>query len=260
MVITIDIQRKSLSVSEMGKTAEHDLYGADAYSILSREWLKLGWNLAHYQSVSWMGRQLLQLPDDALRIAELIWRLRPEVIVETGTYEGGSAIWFASLCRLMGHGRVISVDCRIRPGVREAIEAHTAGLVTLIEKDSSAPETAATIRAMIQGHERVLVFLDSDHSRKHVEAELRNFAPLVSPGSYLIVADSNLSELADLPCGEAAWRSDNPAVAVEAFLQTHPEFRRDRPAPQCQGAVDFSEISYFPNTWLILVGGHSRGT
>lgn len=259
MIITIDLEKTRLSVLEQGQSASYELYGAEAFQIVSREWLKLGWNLGHWSSFSWMGRQLLQLPDDILRMAEAIWRLRPSVIVETGVYDGGSTLLFASLCRLMGHGRVISVESEVRPGVREAIAAHGGGLVTLLEADSSASETGLLMRELIRKDESVFVFLDSDHSRRHVAAELLNFAPLVTRGSYLVVADSNLPELADLPNGEPAWREDHPGVAVEEFLETHPEFTREQFAPAFEESVDFTHLSYFRTTWLTLAREEKTG-
>lgn len=250
MIIVINVEAATFSISEKGETHEYSLHGGEAYQTLSREWMKLGWNLGHWSSFSWMGQRFLQLPDDALRLAELVWRLKPSVIVETGVFEGGSTLWFASLCRLMGHGRVISIEFRLRPEVRKAVEAGAGGLVTLIEGDSAAPETADAIRELIQPGESVLLFLDSDHTKHHVAGELVNLASLVTPGSYLVVADSNLPDLAELPSGEPAWSQDNPGAAVDEFLAVHPEFCRKRPVPQFQGKFDFSELSYFPTTWL----------
>ncbi|WP_321472907.1 CmcI family methyltransferase [uncultured Paludibaculum sp.] len=250
MIITIDTSSARLDVSEAGREASLPLYSPEAFHLLSREWLKLGWNLGHWATFSWMDRQFLQLPDDMLRLAEAIWRLRPSVIIETGVYDGGSTLWFASLCRLMGHGRVISVESEVRPGVREALAEHAAGLVTLVESDSAASGAGLAVQAMIPPGDSVFVFLDSDHSARHVAAELENFAPLVTDGSYLVVADSNLADLAALPTGERIWSHDNPSVAVDEFLRCHPEFTRRRWVPTFEESVDFSAVSYFGNTWL----------
>src|SRR5262249_14204242 len=141
---------------------------------------------------------------------------------------------------------VISVDRELRSGVREAVGSSA----TLIEGDSASPETALRVAREIRPGERVCVFLDSDHSAAHVAAELRAFAPFVSPGCYLIVADSNLPDLADPPSGEQAWTQDHPGIAVDAFLESHPEFARERPDPLFPAPFDFGELSYFPGTWL----------
>ncbi|MGJ5819789.1 CmcI family methyltransferase [Paludibaculum fermentans] len=250
MIITINTEASTLSVAVGGHQTNYPLHSPDAFHILSREWLKLGWNLEHWATFSWLGRQFLQLPDDMLRLAEAVWRLRPAVIVETGVYDGGSTLWFASLCKLMGHGRVISVESELRSEVRAAIDEHAAGLVTLVEGDSSAPGTGAAVSSLVAPGESTFVFLDSDHHKQHVAGELRNFAPLVSGGSYLVVADSNLAQLAELPNGERTWSQDNPGVAVDEFLEAHPEFRRERFVPTFEDSVDFSGLSYFGNTWL----------
>src|SRR5260370_3101732 len=124
MKLTIDTIEKKLSIEDHHSPATYPLFSAEAFEVVSRQWLTLGWNLEHWAASFWMGRQLLQLPDDVLRLAEAIWRLRPDVILETGVYDGGSTLLFAALCRLAGAGRVISIENQLRPGVREAIEQH----------------------------------------------------------------------------------------------------------------------------------------
>jgi len=254
MVVTIDTDAGLFRLAENGRCEERPLFDPEAFRILSRQWLILGWNLGYWACFSWMGRQLLQLPDDVLRLAELLWRVRPDVIVETGVYDGGSTLLFASLCRLAGRGRVISVERGFRPGVRAAVMEAAGDLVTLIEGDSALPETAARVEREMRRDERVCVFLDSDHSARHVAMELRHLSHMVSPGCYLLVADSICADLAHTPAGEAAWKYDHPGTAVDEFLATHPEFTRTRPAPLFTGEFDFTELSYFPSTWLIRQG------
>ena len=250
MRITIETNANLLQVTESGATTEYSLFSPEAFHILSRQWLVLGWNLGHWRTFSWMGRRLLQLPDDVLRLAELFWRLRPDVIVETGVYDGGSTLLFASLCRLNGTGRVISIEREFRPGVREAIRQSAGGLVTLIDGDSACPESALEVRRDIRPTDRVCVFLDSGHTIQHVAAELRQFGRLVTPGCYLIVADSICPDLAHTPEGESTWSWNNPGSAVDEFLASHPEFSRQRPPALFTAAADFTGLSYFPCTWL----------
>jgi cephalosporin hydroxylase len=126
------------------------------------------------------------------------------VIVETGVYDGGSTLLCASLCALRKHRRVISVEREFGPGVREAIRKAAGEIITLIDGDSALPETAGRVAGAIRDAARVCVFLDSDHSAHHVKAELQNFCPLVSPGCYLVAADSICRDLADTPRGEAS--------------------------------------------------------
>jgi cephalosporin hydroxylase len=230
---------------------EYSLFSPEAFRILSRHWLALGWNLHHSFTLSFMGRQFIQLPDDMIRLGEMMWRVRPDVILETGVYDGGSTLFWAMLCRMRSHGRVISIDLDFAPGAREAIMERAGDLVTLIQADSSSPDTAAQVRREIRAGERVCVHLDSLHSKRHVLAELELFAPLVSPGCYIVVADSNLPDVAYTPRGRASWLSDSPAQAVDEFLARHPEFHRARPTPLFpEEKFDFTELSYCANSWL----------
>jgi len=249
MLLTIDTSRGTLTVTGEEKTEEFSLYSPQAFALLSRQWMALGWNQGHWREVCWMGRQALQLPDDVLRLASAIWSLRPDVIVETGVYDGGLTLFFASLCRLLDHGRVIAVEIAPREGVREALAAEGAGRITLLECDSAT----APVERLMQDGERVFVFLDSDHSSEHVRAELEHYAPLVDEKSMMVVADTNMADLAGTPEGEDRWRADNPHAAVDSFLAAHPEFERV-PRPSV-----VAEVSYFASGWLRRRGTGSGG-
>ncbi len=250
MRLTIDTDARLLYATGNGSACSYALFSPEAFRILSHQWLLLGWNLGHWKTFSWMGRQILQFPDDILRLAELIWTLGPDVIVETGVYDGGSTLMFASLCQLRGKGRVISIDREFRPGVREAVRERAGDRVTFIQGDSGSPEVAEEVRRMLHPAERVCVFLDSEHTAKHVTAELHHLSPLVTPGSYLIVADTICVELAQCPEGDSDWAWDNPGIAAQEFLATHPEFVRDRPPALFSASADFTELSYFAQSWL----------
>ena len=231
MRIVIDTERHTLSVGER----DHALESAEAFRALSEVWLRCGLHLGHWTTISWMGRQLVQLPDDALRLAEVVWRLSPDAVVECGVYEGGLSLLLATMCRMRGGGRVIGVEAAVRPGVREALAE--AG-VTLAEGDSAAPETVEKVRALLAPGDRVMVVLDSGHSREHVLAELEQYAPLVSPGSYIVVADTVLAG------------GDTPRAAVSRFLERHPEFFADAPEPVYRAETGFGYLSYFEHGWL----------
>src|SRR5439155_18014109 len=125
---------------------------------------------------TWMGRPIIQLPEDIVRIQEVLYRVKPEVIVETGVAHGGSLILYASLCKAMGHGRVIGVDVEIRPHNRQAIEAHELSpLITLVEGSSVDPTIVACVRDLVREGERAIVILDSNHTKAHVLAELGSY-------------------------------------------------------------------------------------
>jgi cephalosporin hydroxylase len=196
---------------------------------LARQWTRGAWQRNLWQGNTWLGFPILQWPTDMMVVQEIIFQQRPRIIVETGTHRGGSTVYYASLLRLIGDGRVVSVDVEIPDAVRAAIAASPlADRIVLVQGDSKAPEVVARVRDVAAGESNVLVVLDSDHSRAHVLAELRAYCDLAPVGGYLIAMDTICSDLWDLPNGVRAWQDDNALRAVEDFLREHPEFEVDR--------------------------------
>jgi cephalosporin hydroxylase len=145
---------------------------------------------------SWMGVPIIQMPPDIIATQEIIWKTRPDVVIETGVARGGSMVFYASILALAGKGKVVGVDIDIRAHNRDTIEKHPmASRIALVQGSSIAEETVAQVRAQIPVGASVMVILDSDHSKRHVLAELRAYAPLVTAGQYLIVADTILGFL-----------------------------------------------------------------
>lgn len=169
-----------------------------------------------WRNTYWLGHAILKCPLDLWLYQEILHRLRPAVIVETGTAFGGSALYLASMCDLIGTGRVITIDIDDRPGrpVHPRIQYVTAS--------STSPETLSLVTREIAGQGPVLVILDSDHRMEHVRAELELYHPLVTPGSYLIVEDTNLNGHPVEP-----KHGPGPMEAMESFLPGHPEFAHD---------------------------------
>ena len=185
---------------------------------------------------SWLGRPIIQYPQDIVAMQELIWAVQPDVIVETGIAHGGSLILYASLLELNAacggpqDARVVGVDIDIRAHNRAAIEAHPMSRrITMIEGSSLDPAVIARVADAAMGRGRVLVCLDSNHTHAHVLAELEAYAPLTSVGSYCVVFDTIIE---DLPAGifpDRPWGpGDNPRTAVREYLESHPEFEIDR--------------------------------
>lgn len=230
-----------------GKTLP--LYSEEAFSILSDLWLKVGWNAHYHYGFTWMGRPVLQLPEDLITLQEVIVDMRPDVIIETGIAMGGSLLFYASICHAIGHGRVVGVDIDLRQNNREELEkSHLIHLLTLIEGDSSDPATLEQIDVS-QG-EKVMVILDSNHCVEHVAKELQLFAPLVSPGYYLVVADGFKKTLSDAPRGKAAWSEDNPITAVEKFLEHHPHYQLEFPSKHYNRCSYKERVTHFQSGWL----------
>src|SRR5207253_7391169 len=170
-------------------------------------------------SFTWMGRPVIQLPDDMLRIQEVIFAIQPDVVIETGVAHGGSLIFYASLCKAMEKGRVIGIDIEIRAHNRAAIESHFLfPFITLIEGSSTEPSTVERVRAHLKPGERTLILLDSNHTKEHVLNELRAYAPLVSPGSYIVATDGIMEQVAGAPRTQPDWTWNNPKQAALQFV------------------------------------------
>ena len=234
-----------------GVVRRHDLATPEAFEAVSAAWLRCGWDVKYVYSFTWFGRPVIQLPEDLIRMQDLVWRARPDVIVETGVAHGGSLVFYASLLAAMGHGRVIGVDIEIRPANRAAITAHAlAGRIELIEGDSAAPETLACVRTHIAPGERVMVVLDSHHSTDHVRAELEAYAKLIQPGGFMIACDGIIADLAGAPRSDISWEWDNPVSAIGGFLAAHPEFEGLEPAFAFNEGLVRNRVTYWPHCFL----------
>jgi len=251
MKLTLDTSAGSLQVSEDGKDKQLSLYSPEAFAALSRAWVKVGWSLKQTYSFTWMGRPIIQLPEDMVRIQEVLFAVKPDVVIETGVAHGGSLIFYASLFKAMGHGRVVGVDVEIRPHNRTAIEQHPmSSLITLIEGDSVAQDTLARVRAHVHAGDRVLVLLDSNHTKAHVLAELEAYAPLVTPGSYIVATDGLMEFLDDVPRGQPSWKNDNPKAAAEEFARNHPEFIPGHPPFVFNEGPIHEPVTHWPGAYL----------
>jgi cephalosporin hydroxylase len=251
MKLTIDTDTRTLAVDDGAGPRTIPLYSPEAFELISDQWVRVGWDQKHPYTFSWMGRPVIQLPEDMVRTQEVIWSVRPDVVVETGVAHGGSLIYYASLLAAMGGGRVVGVDIEIRPHNRAAIESHLlADAITLIEGDSAAPETVARVRAEIGDGDTVLVLLDSCHTRAHVARELEAYHDLVTPGSYIVATDGLMRDLVDVPRGDAAWADDNPCVAATAFAAAHPEFALEPPPWPFNESPLTRGVTHWPGAWL----------
>lgn len=255
MKITIDIGQNVIQgATENGDEIKVPVYSKDGFELLSSVWLRQEWNQLHWQSFSWLGFQIWQFPDDLLRLQEVVFSLKPDVIVETGVNRGGSAVFFASLCRLMGTGRVISIDIQIPADVREAVERSPfADLITLIEGDSASTDVVTQVEGAIKPDEKVFVFLDSDHSKKHVLRELNAYSSMVTPGSYIVATDGVMQSLSETPYGLKEWAEDNPAAAAREFSESHSDFTIQRPTALFGDQYVVDQLTYWPDAWLYRI-------
>lgn len=252
-MIRIDMDRGEVTLEGMEGSATHPLGTPEAFAILSRVWLRSGWDAKYVYSFSWLGRPIIQLPEDMLRIQEVIYAVKPDVIIETGVAHGGSLIFYASLCKAMDRGRVIGVDIEIRPHNRRAIEAHELfGYITLVEGSSTDPAVVELVKSLVRPGEKGLVILDSNHSKEHVLAELEAYAEFVSTNSYLVATDGIMKDLAGAPRAGSDWQENNPYAAAREFVKQHPEFVAQQPRwpfNESSGLVD-NVVTYWPGAWL----------
>jgi cephalosporin hydroxylase len=182
----------------------------------------------------WMGVPVIQYPQDLAAMQEIIWRTKPDLIVETGIARGGSLIFYASMLQLLGAGAVLGIDIDIRPHNRKVIEEHPmASRITMFEGSSVSEHMAERVRRFAADYHTILVVLDSNHTHEHVLRELEFYAPLVTPGSYCVVFDTVIE---DMPPGSFADRpwdvGNNPKTAVRDYLRTHAEFEVDASIPR----------------------------
>jgi cephalosporin hydroxylase len=179
---------------------------------------------------TWLGRPIIQFPEDIVAMQEIVWRVKPDLIIETGIAHGGSLMLWASLLEMLGgDGHVVGVDVEIRPHNRVEIERHPrVSRITMIEGSSIDPATIARVRELAAGRRTVMVVLDSNHTHAHVLEELEGYSSLVTSGSYLVVMDTVVEDMpADFYPDRPWGQGNNPATAVAQFLKTNDRFEVD---------------------------------
>lgn len=251
MKLLLDTDAESMVLDDAGQIRTFPLYSKEAFEAISRHWVRIGWNQKYQYTFSWMGRPVIQLPEDMLRMQEVIFALKPDVIIETGVAHGGSLIFFSSLCKAMDKGHIIGIDIEIRPQNRQAIEAHPlSDRITLIEGSSTSSDVVAAVKALVHPGEKVLVILDSNHSYAHVSDELECYGDLVTPGSYIVATDGIMWDLADVPRGSPEWATDNPTFAARDFAAKRAEFVIEQPVWAFSESELDQNITHWPGAWL----------
>lgn len=232
------LRDNAASIQQMGASPE--------LRELTRAWINGAAEHRYTYLFTALGRPIIQFPQDMVAVQELIWQIRPDLVIETGIAHGGSLIHSASMLALLdmcdaiaagetidpkiSRRKVLGIDIDIRAHNRAAIEAHPmATRIQMIQGSSIAPEIIKQVRDVASSYSRVLVCLDSNHTHDHVLAELQAYASLTSKDSYCVVFDTVIEDMPKEMFPDRPWGpGDNPKTAVWEYLKTHPEFEIDK--------------------------------
>lgn len=238
---------------------EIDLYSKQGFKLLSDLWVKVGWDQKYLYGFSWLGRPIIQLPEDMIRFQEVVWKIKPTLIIETGIAHGGSLILSASLLKLIGgdNRRVIGVDIDIRDhNYSEIIKHPLASNIEMIQGSSIDEDIVTKVTSRVKPDDIVLVVLDSCHDYDHVLAELKLYSVMVTKGSYIVATDGLQKDLVDSPRAmreypnSDGWLRNNPHEAILDFLKGTSDYVIDEPQfPFNESELDF-RITHWPNAYI----------
>jgi len=249
--VTIDLDNSTVTVDEGEGKKTFPMDSPEAFAITSDAWLRVGWDTKHIYGFTWFGRPVIQLPDDMIRIQELIYTIKPDVIIECGVAHGGGLIYYSSILKAIGKGRLIGVEVELRPHNRKALEEHQFfDMMTIVDGSTIEPVIVDKVRELIAPDETVLVFLDSNHSKDHVLAELHAYAPMVSVGSYIVAMDGIMNRLEGAPRSKPDWSTNNPKNAAEEFVKESDNFVLNSPDRLFNEGTVEDHVTYWPNAFI----------
>lgn len=197
----------------------------------AQKWMELSVPNMYVYNYTWLGRPIIQFPEDIVALQELVWATKPDLVIETGIAHGGSLIFYASMLELLGGERkVLGIDIDIRAHNLAAIQEHPfAKRIELLQGSSVSAEVIAKVKTIAAKYKKVMVVLDSNHTHEHVAKELELYAPLVSAGMYLVVLDTWVEHLPEKIFKDRPWdKGNNPMTAVFEFLKKNPQFEIDK--------------------------------
>ncbi len=248
----IQVDEIAKVVIDTEKKLSYPIGSPEAFKILSDIWLKSGWEAKYVYSFSWLGRPVIQLPEDMIRIQEIIFEIQPDVIIETGIAHGGSLIFYASLFKALGKGKVIGVDIEIREHNRKAIEEHFLydDYIEMIEGDSTSFDTINLVKSKVKDFRKVMVILDSNHTKDHVLKELIAYSSLVTIDSFIVATDGIMELVVGLNRTEKDWNWNNPKSAAIEFASNNSDFEIVEPKfPFNESSIN-ERVTYWPSCYL----------
>ena len=245
---SFDARTNSITNSNGEKISVSD---PKSFKLISDLWLRSGWDTKYVYGFSWLGRPIIQLPEDIIRIQELIYQIKPDVIIETGVAHGGSLVFYASLCNAIGKGKVIGIDIEIRAHNKKALNEHILKkFITLVEGSSIDEAVFSELNTHINNLDSVLVILDSNHSKEHVYQELNIYSKLIKSGGYIVACDGIMKQVKGAPRTNDDWDWNNPIEAINDFVSVNKEFEVVEPKwPFNEGSVH-ERVTYWPQAYL----------
>ena len=223
------------------------------FKMLSELWLRSGWDMKYVYSFSWLGRPIIQLPDDLIRIQEIIYKVKPSVIIETGIAHGGGLIFYASIMKnILKKFRIIGIDIDIRKHNEKAIKAHKMyENIEMYEGSSIDKDILKNIKKNIKKKDKVLVILDSNHSSSHVYNELTLYSKLVTKNSYIVACDGIQKKMIGAPRSKRDWEMNNPITAIKKFLKTNKNFKEsNNNFAFNESKLNINYVTYWPNAYI----------
>ena len=204
----------------------------EEFKRISKKWFVKSVEHEYSYHFTWLGRPIIQYPQDILAMQEIIWKVKPDVIIETGIARGGSLILSASILELIGKGQVIGIDIDLRKKNKTAIKKHSLSKrIKIVEGSSIDPLVAQKVKRMVGRKKKIVVFLDSNHTYEHVAKELEIYSQFVTKGSYLVVFDTVIDDLPEANSSgrvKRLWgKKNNPKIAVKEFLENNKRFKID---------------------------------
>ena len=250
-IIKIDTENAEVSITEKNRERIFPFQSQEAFQVVSDAWLRVGWDTKYVYTFTWFGRPIIQLPEDMFRIQEVIYQVKPDVIIETGIAHGGSLVFYASLCKSMNHGKVIGIDVEIRSHNRKAIEEHELfEYIKLFEGNSTDPKVVDSVISKVKPDENVIVILDSDHTKQHVLDELHAYAGIVSVDSYIVACDGIMGNLFGAPRSNNDWSWNNPRAAAEEFIKSNDDFIIEEPEMLFNESIITERVTYWPQAFI----------
>lgn len=213
---------------------------------ISKKWISDSYQYEYSYHFKWLGLPIIQYPQDIIALQEIIWKIKPDLIIETGVARGGSVIFLASMLEIIGNGEVIGIDIKIHEQNKKAIEKHPMfKRITLIEGSSINKKSIKKVYQLSKNKKCIMIILDSNHTHSHVLSELKAYSPLITKGSYLVIFDTLIEDLPEYFFKNRPWaKNKNPKSAILEFLKTTNHFKID------EEITDKLLITAAPNGYL----------